>query len=500
MEGKTAHKHLVVTPDLVIPSYTSKEGKKLKADFAKLQRAFNPRCIAVVGDKADFNFMWLRTMSTFKGKIYSVQIDPGTIERIKALGVENYTSLLDIPEPIDLAVVAVPRAVAPQILEDCIHKGVAAAQFFTSGFAETDTEEGIRLQNILTDRAKEANFHLIGPNCMGIFNPKVGVRQNRLQYTGFAGSVGFISQSGTLAITFSLEGHFQGVDINKAVSFGNGIVLDSTDYLDYFGHDEDIKAIGMYLEGVKDGRRFLTMLREVSARKPVVIWKGGQTEAGGRAIASHTASLAMPQATWDAAMKQSGAIKVTSLEELIDTLKAFLYLPPVHGSRVAIIGGSGGESVAITDAFVEAGVEVPLLTQKSYDELATFFNLVGASYRNPIDPGINWYKLKHIMEIIEHDANVDNIVLVFVWSAMRMLTPEQIEGYINSAVNIRKRTAKPVIAILPCYSSPEEMRQARDLAQKFHDGGIPAFDTPERGARALRNALDYYRFKNSLRA
>ena len=469
----------------------------MKVDFTKLQRAFNPQCIAVVGDKADWNFMWFRAMSTFKGKLYSVQIDPKAIEGIKALGVENYTSLLDIPEPIDLVVVAVPRAVAPQILEDCIHKGVAAAEFFTSGFAETDTEEGRRLQNLLAERAKEANFHLIGPNCMGIFNPKIGVRQSYRQYAGFAGPVGFISQSGTLAATFSIAAHLQGVDINQSVSFGNGIVLESTDYLNYFGGDTDIKAIGIYLEGVKDGRRFLAALREVSARKPVVIWKGGQTEAGERAIASHTGSLARPPAIWDAVIRQSGAIKATSLEELIDTLKALLYLTPVYGNRVAMIGGSGGESVAIADAFVEAGLEIPLLTQKSYDELATFFNLVGASCRNPIDPGTNWMQLKSIMEIVEQDPNIDNIA-VLMFSVARWLPSRQLENYINTIANISKNTSKPMLAVIPYVSSPEDMHKARDIAQKFQESGIPTFDTAGRAAQALRNALDYYRFKNSI--
>ena len=117
----------------------------MKVDFGKLQRAFNPRCVAIVGDKIDYNFMWLYNFNTFTGKLYSVQIDPKAIEGVKALGVENYTSLLDIPEPVDLVVVSVPREAAPDILEDCIRKEAAAAEFFTSGFAETDTEDGIRL-------------------------------------------------------------------------------------------------------------------------------------------------------------------------------------------------------------------------------------------------------------------------------------------------------------------------------------------------------------------
>ncbi|MBI2288431.1 MAG: CoA-binding protein, partial [Chloroflexi bacterium] len=413
---------------------------------------------------------------------------------IEALGVKNYASLRDIPEPVDLVIVSVPRAVAPAILEDCIAKDAAAAFFFTSGFAETDTEEGIRLERRLKERAEQVNFHLIGPNCMGIYNPQVGIKQSRDQ-ADLSGPVGFISQSGTMANTFSREMQVQGMGINKSVSFGNGIVLDSTDYLEYFGRDPEIKVIGMYLEGVKDGRRFLKVLREVCTRKPVVILKGGRTAEGGRAIASHTGSLAVPRAIWDAVVKQCGAIKVASIEELIDTIKALLYLAPVRGDRVAITGGSGGQSVAIADVFAEAGLKVPLLTQQSYDELVTFFSLIGGSYRNPVDTGnSNRREMKRIMEILERDANMDNLVLLVTarfWGGL-----EQMEAHINAAVDIRQRTAKPVLAIISYSFSPEEVEQARNIIQKFQGGGVPAFIALERGANALKNTLDYYRLKN----
>ena len=470
----------------------------MELDSTKLHRAFNPKCVVVVGDKQDGDFRWLRAQRTFKGKLYSVQVSPKSIEGIKALGIENYARLSDIPDQIDLAIVAVPRAVAPQILEDCIRKDVAAAHFFTSGFSETDTEEGIRLEKLLAERANQANFHLIGPNCMGIFNPKVGIKQTVEQYTRFAGPVGFISQSGTHAIFFSLEAHLQGIDISKSVSFGNGLVLDSTDFLEYFGQDPDTKAIGMYLEGVKDGRRFLRTLRQVSAKKPVVIWKGGRTEEGGRAIASHTGSLAIPQRIWNAAVRQCGAIAVEDMEELIDTLKALLYLSPVWSDRVAVAGGSGGQSVAIADAFGEAGLKLPLLTNQSYKELATFFSLVGGSYRNPVDTGnTNRLEIKRIMEILERDSNVDNLVLIFT---MRFITSgwttsEQVQSSIDMMADIRKRTSKPVMAIV-VYSTATGMQRARELTQKFQQRGIPAFPSMRRGALALKNALDYYRLKS----
>ena len=466
----------------------------MKVDFAKLDRAFNPQCVVVVGDKRESDFRWLRSQSTFQGKLYSVQIAPEEIEGIEALGVKNYASLSDVPDPIDLVIVAVPRPVAPRILEDCIRCQAAAAHFFTSGFAETDTEEGIKLERMLTERAEQANFHLIGPNCMGIFSPKVGVRQTPEQYSGVSGPVGFISQSGTHAIAFAHEAHLHGVDVNKLVSFGNGVVIDSADYLEYLSRDPDVKAIGMYLEGIKDGRRFLKVLKEVSAKKPVVIWKGGRTEEGGRAIASHTASLAVPLAIWDAAVRQCGAIKVVRLEEIVDTLKALLYLAPVYGDRVAVTGGSGGQSVAIADVFAEAGLKVPLLTQESYAELATFFSLIGGGYRNPIDTGnTNRREMRRILDILERDANIDNIVLLV---SARFGTPELLENQINSVIDIGKKTSKPVMAILSWAFSPKEVEQAGVIIQKLQNGGIPTFIGLERGAQALRNALNYYSFQN----
>jgi acyl-CoA synthetase (NDP forming) len=466
---------------------------EMKVDFTKLERAFNPQCIAVVGDKGLTDYMWLRGQSTFQGKLYSVQVDPNELEGIKALGVKNYTSLLDIPDPVDLVIVAVPRPIAPRILEDCIKKDAAAAHFFTSGFAETDTEEGIRMEKELTDRAQETGFHLIGPNCMGIYSPSVGVRQMMRQSTGFKGSVGLISQSGTHAITISEEAYLQGVEINKSVSFGNGVVLDGTDYLEYFGHDSSIKAIGMYLEGVRNGGRFLSVLKEVAFRKPVVIWKGGRTEEGGRAIASHTGSLAVPNAIWDAAVRQCGAIKVTGMEELVDTLKAILFLSPVYGDRVGIAGGSGGQSVAVSDIFAEAGLKVPTLTQESYDKLATFFLLVGSGYRNPIDPGVNRTEMKRIMEILEQDDNIDNLVFVATLFSMRSAA-EQRDKDINTLVELRRRTTKPVAVILG-FLSHEAIEERKAFTQKLKDGGIPTFVSLERGALALKNTLDYYALK-----
>ncbi|MCH7998462.1 MAG: CoA-binding protein, partial [Chloroflexi bacterium] len=386
----------------------------------RLDRAFNPRTVAVVGDKRAMGYLWLRSMSTFQGKVYSVQIDPNEIPGIEELGVPNYSSLLEIPDEIDYVVCAVPRQISPRVVADCIEKGVGAVTLFTSGFAETETEEGIQLQKQVGEMAKSApggGLLLIGPNCMGIYNRRLGLRNSWDQPAGDAGNVGFISQSGTHCINFSLVGDRHGIRCSKAVSFGNAVVLDAADYLEYLAADAETEVIGMYFEGAKDSRRFFRALREAARVKPVVVWKGGISAAGARAIYSHTAALATAPAVWDAAMRQAGVVQAESLDETIDAVKALVYCKPGTGYRMGLIAMTGGQSVVITDAFEREGLEVPLLTAASYEKLSQFFNTIGGSYRNPLDSGGTIgmgflpQNLKKLLEILEEDESVDAIAM-----------------------------------------------------------------------------------------
>jgi acetate---CoA ligase (ADP-forming) len=468
----------------------------LKADFNKLNRAFNPRTLVVIGDSNRNEFQWLRAQSTFQGKLYSVQVNPESIEAIKALGIPNYTSILDVPEPVDLAIISVPRAAVPQVLEECIRKEVAAVHMFTAGFRETDTEEGMQAEHWLKQRAEEANLHIIGPNCMGLFNPRIGNRQFPEQYSGTYGSLGIISQSGGHAVNMSLMAHMQGLDVNKSVSFGNGTVLDSTDFLEYFAQDPEIKVIVMYLEGVNDGDRFLKVLRETTSIKPVVIWKGGRTEEGGRAIASHTGSLAVPQAIWEAMIRQCGAVSAVEMEDLIDTANALTYLPPVQGIRVGVTGGAGGQSVNIADTFGEAGLRLPRLTEDSYDKLREFYNIIGGGYLNPVDTGNqNRFEMARIVDILARDPNIDNLVIL---SLARMLNLDgRLNSFVEMTADLRKQTDKPIISIIN-YHSMEELPVVKEAVLKFQERGIPTFPSIERGAKALRNTFEYYRMRDMI--
>jgi acyl-CoA synthetase (NDP forming) len=198
-------------------------------------------------------------------------------------------------------------------------------------------------------------------------------------------------------------------------------------------------------------------------------------------------------------MRQGGAIPVLGIDELIDTLKALLYLKPVYGNRVVLAGGSGGQSVAITDAFTEAGLEVPSLSQESFDKFEEFFTVIGGSYRNPVDTGNpNRAQMKRIIEIIEHDSNTDNIVMLMNASgAGPPGMDDQRDDDIKAVSEMRNRTSKPVMVCLQLTMLPRVIADARTIVKKLQDNGIPAFTSLERGAMALKNALDYYRYRQA---
>lgn len=457
----------------------------------RLDRMFNPKTVVVIGDKGP-GYMWLQNNLPFKekgGALYSVQLDPKEIEGIEKLGIQNFTSLDDVPGEIDYALVAVPRQVAPIILKGLVANGAHGAGFFTSGFAETGEELGIKLQAQLTEMARAANFNLVGPNCMGLYLPRSGVRFNGDAPVTDDGRVGFMSQSGTHGIQFTLVAAANGIHLTRCVSLGNAIVLDVSDYLEYMAEDPDTEVIGMYVEGVRNGRRFFETLRAACKKKPVVVWKGGQTEAGARATMSHTASLAAPQAVWEGMMRQCGAITTNNLDETLDAIKALLWAKRPSGRRMALLAQTGGQSVSITDAFAKAGFEVPRFTDATYSQLGEFFNIIGGSYQNPLDmAGTIQGKMEtldRILKIVDADPNVDGMAMeLSAMFAARMWkrNPESLDQMLDALKVHGERSTKPFVVILhPAH----EAEYIATIQGKFHERRLPAFQSFERAAAAL---------------
>jgi len=463
----------------------------------RLDRMFNPETVVVIGDKSP-EYMWIRANLPFKergGNLYSVQIDPKEIRGIEALGVTNLTSILDVPEPIDYAQVAVPRQVSTYVLKDLIAAGAHGAGFFTSGFAETGQEPGIGLQEQLTRMARDARFNLVGPNCLGIHVPTLGVRFSADTAVVPEGNIAFLSQSGTHGVMFCLAAATCALQPRACASFGNAVVLDVHHYLDYFMQDDATAVIAMYVEGIRDGLAFVRALKAACARKPVVIWKGGQTRAGARATMSHTASLATAQSLWEGLVRQCGAIPVNTLDETIDTVKLLLCERKPTGKAMALLAMTGGPSVSITDAFEKAGLTVPRLTERSYGELAQFFNIVGGSFQNPLDMGVtirtNPKVLERILHIVDADPNVDATAMdlsamfnVRMWKD----SPAALEKSLDMFQAHVRRSTKPFFLIM---QPTHEEGFLAEVRLKFGQRGITVFASFERAAAAAARVLEH---------
>jgi acyl-CoA synthetase (NDP forming) len=463
-----------------------------------LKRAFAAQTVAVIGDKRMGGYLWLRAMKRFTGKLYSIQIDPNEIPGIEALGVVNLKSLAEVPETVDYAVSAVPRQVAPRILKDCIDNNVRGIGFFTSGFSETTEELGIKLEGDLRALASAADIALVGPNCMGLYNPSIGLCNFPDLNVGKAGDVCFISQSGTHSINFCAQAPARGINVNRAASIGNVLMLEAADFIDVMAGDPATRVLGMYVEGVRDGRRFFESLKRAAATHPVVVWKGGMTEAGARATFSHTGSLATPAAVWTAMVRQSGAVGVVGLDSMLDAVEMLARGKPVTGRRMGLVAMTGGQSVVITDTFATAGLDIPALSPTSYEELKGFFNIIGGSYRNPLDAGgtigggVHTGNLEHILQILDRDPVIDAIVLEIGTGlqAQRWAThEEQLIGLLDKVAEFGRATSKPFVLILHPAHVEAIVARAKQLAR---ERGLVVFDSFERSAAAIRVAHDYW--------
>ena len=470
---------------------------------ANLDRAFNPELIAVVGDKKISDYMWLKSVRDAKAKVVSVQIDENEIPGILEMGFENYPSLADVPGQVDYVIVAVPRPIAPRIVADAIQAGAGAASLFTSGFAETGEEQGIQLQEALTQMTRDANFNLVGPNCMALYHSKAGIRNSADQWIGEEGDIGFMSNSGTHATSFVVRARVNGLYPLKSISMGNSISVDQGDWLEYLGEDPEVKSIGMYIEGTRDGRKFFEALRDVAPRKPVIIWKGGQTREGARAAASHTGHLASDMALWDAMIRQTGAIRVDTQDELMDAFKALTFMKPFTGSRMGIVAQTGGQSVLVSDAFGREGLTVPDLTEESYEILRPIVTVVGGSYKNPLDVSGSLTSIERGREMLDALAADPNTDIVVIEASIGFISRrlerqgQGVDDLIDMFKEFQESTDKP-FGVIATWNQDEAA--LAEFRIKVADKGIAVFPSFQDAARAIRRLREYHTTQAELAA
>jgi acyl-CoA synthetase (NDP forming) len=471
------------------------------SDNADLDGVFNPKSVAIAGvsptlARDNMAAMYLKALvqCNFRGGIYPINPKGGEFRGFKV-----YPNVKDVPDSVDYVISCVPAALTPQLVRDCAAKGVKAVQFFTSGFGEDGTEEGRRLEAEICDIARQSGVRLIGPNCMGVYCPKSGL-SFAPDYPTESGPVGFICQSGGNAIYFIRHAAQRGTRFSKVISFGNAADVDESDLLEYLTNDTETKIIAAYIEGLRNGRCFSAALMRAAAVKPVIMMKGGCTEAGARAVASHTGVLAGSARIWDGLLRQAGVIPASTLEELGDMVVTLLYLPVPHGRRLGVIDVGGGAAVLATDAYVSAGLDLPPLPQKLRQQLRGFLSTgaAGLSVNNPVDLGGQYYNVSAAYSVMKALAEYDGIdILVFnlhlgINPPFPSFPKEFAVAILDNAIRARSETGKSMAVIIDQLTTFESCETVAACQQMCQQAGIPVYSSVHSTAKALGQFMWYH--------
>jgi len=457
-----------------------------------LQPFFYPTSIALAGITVDNPQHWTRTFLDsllefqFEGPLYLVNPKGGEIRGIKV-----YRRFADIPQDVDYVISTVPAKAAPGLIEECAHKGVKAVHFCTAGFSETGEEKGARLEAELADLSRRTGIRIIGPNCMGIYCPGSRMSFNT-DFPKESGPVGFISQSGGNTESLIRRVMSRGVRFSKVISYGNACDLNESDFLEYLASDPETTIIGLYIEGVKDGRRFRQTLHKAAKEKTIILLKGGITEGGARAAASHTGSLAGSERIWDSLCKHLGIIQVHSLEELADSLVTMRFMSDPRGRRVALIGGGGGSSVLIADEFERSGLKVPPLPQEIKNRIGEFTPLAGNILRNPIDYSQNMTEPEKLLKTVHIISQWEGIDFLILFLDLAWVPVSEMDGMykiIDGILAESRAALKPIAIVVQTDISPEEVKKVYSFVQKCVSSELPIYYSFASAANAIHLAL-----------
>jgi len=444
-----------------------------------LKRFFQPRSIAIIGASRDPTrsggmFISGLLQDGYKGAIYP--INPRETE---IMSLKSYSSVLEVPGEIDLAVIAISNNNVPRAMDECSQKGCKFAIVHSAGFSELGTD-GKALENDMLQAARKGGVRIVGPNCMGLFSTRASINTvvPYIRLKMEPGGIAFIGQSGWTTENFILLGIERGLRLSAAISIGNQSDLAIEDFLEYFGNDDNTSIISAYIEGAKQNERLMRLAAKISPKKPIVVWKGGSSEGGAKAAASHTGSLAGNYTTFSAASRQHGITLAHSLEELIDLVTGFNcpYLP--DSNRVGLLIEAGGGAVASADLCAQLGLSIPLLPKQTQQKMSDF--LTGRippspSLKNPVD--LVWVPFNEMATIY---TTALDIMLESVDSCLLLCYAFlDNENFLSSLEKVYHKNKKPVV-IVPGHSSAQ--RKGMPL---LVNRGIPSFNMPEPAIRAI---------------
>ena len=442
-----------------------------------LDSLFRPRAVAVIGASRTPGTIGREVLRNlieggFVGKVFPVNPRAEVLNSIKC-----HPSVLAIPDPVDLAVIAVPKTLVLQAVKDCASKGVGAVVIITAGFKETG-EEGAAAEREILRVTRENGMRMVGPNCMGIQNALQGVRLNASFSRSFPdqGPVAFVSQSGAMGEAILSHADRINLGVSMFVSIGNRADVSANDLLDYWAKEPGIGCVLLYLESFGNPRNFVPIARRVSREKAIVTVKAGRSKAGAMAASSHTGALAGADVAADAILKDCGVQRVDSLEEFFDVALALSRCPLPNGRRVAILTNAGGPAILATDALVASGLEMAPLQDSTRAALRKQL-VPEASVRNPVDmvAGASAENYRKSLRLLLRDNTVDMVAVIFV----PPITHDAVV-VARAVFDAAKGSKKPVVG---CFMSRDEVMN--DIATKSPQDWVPVFLYPESAVRAL---------------
>jgi acyl-CoA synthetase (NDP forming) len=457
---------------------------------------YKPENVAIIGAK--------NRASGFGAQLPRFLLDTGLAsERLHLVnprekeidGLPVYPTIKEVPVDVDLAIVIVPAPAVPTVLGDCVKKGVKAINVQSAGFAETGAD-GARAQKEMGRLARESNIRIMGPNCVGVVNVQGRFSTCQVDFDAIRpGGISVVAQSGVFGNILVDWAPSQDIALCKLATIGNRADVDETDMLEYLGQDPATRVIVLYLESVKDGRRFIQAARKASLEKPVLVYKSGETEAGKRATMSHTGSLSGVDALFDGACRQTGIIRSRDLVELFDLARAFEACPLPRGRRALVVTGSGSQGAMAADRLVQCGMELPEMTDESVAEIrknAPAWMNVG----NPLDMGPSGLFALG-MQLAMTDSNIDAVIAVPIipWTVVKPLldaAPEAVgkQMFIDPAL-IDKTTERTLLISLLGHSDWVEN------VKRFFGPHAPVMTTPQNAARALAAMCEYREWREA---
>jgi acyl-CoA synthetase (NDP forming) len=480
-----------------------------KIDFNKL---FYPRAIGIIGasyNPAGGGYFVEIMKERFRNPIYL--FNP-RLKGQEMFGLKIYSSILEIPDnkPIDYVIIAIPSKLVPNALDEIGKKRVPFVTIFTSGFGEVGNEN---LEEHVLTIARKYNIRIIGPNCLGVYNPEAGLYIGRDQ-SKKAGNFGSVLQSGGLAVNVAQLADAYGVEVSKMVSIGNAIDLSHPDFLDYFLSDNKTAIIGLYLENLKStqrGRHFMESAKGCNLnRKPVILWRAGYGEATKKAILSHTGGLAGSNKIWEAVAKQTGCLLVKDSTELAALASAFKFIRLPATRNIGLIGIGGGSTIEAGDILEKYNLKIPKLSEKTIHKMGRFLNDVNTNFNNPIDLGAQG-ALPHIyyrtILTLDKDPNISCIVFVKDPERFGKLEESLLaqmgfgEGmdlnreFIRYISKAKRICAKPMICIMLKISEGfEEYKSRYKFKLKLLNRNIPVYENFDLAGKVLDNLNTYREF------